>query len=132
MKLSILRLTAHLECSNIQKSLRFYRDALGFKVVCRGKEHGLPSVVLRNGEAHIGLFQTNDKKAYEKRKVGGGHYQFHMYFEVKSLERLFPALKRKWESNIGDRIIETSHGMKELVAQDPEGYQVTLAEKKSG
>jgi predicted enzyme related to lactoylglutathione lyase len=113
----------------MQKNLEFYRDALGFTPFLSGEENGGTWVVMKNGNAQLGLFQADDLDAYQKRRIDGGHYQFLLYFEVKDLDRVLTQLKPKWPDNIGDEIRERPYGMRELVARDPEGYQITLAQK---
>jgi len=127
--MKICTLTPNLECADMQKNLTFYRDALGFTVFIIGEEDGKPWVVMRNGDMQLGLFQTDALGAYQKRKVDGGHYQFLLYIEVENLDKVFAELKLKWPDNIGHEIKVMPYGMRELVAQDPEGYQITLAER---
>jgi catechol 2,3-dioxygenase len=47
----------HLRVADLDRSLRFYREALGFGVTADGREHGLDMVLLAAGDYHhhIGL-----------------------------------------------------------------------------
>jgi len=132
MSISIRTLTPNLECADMQKNQQFYQNALGFTTFLSDEENDRTWVVMKNGSTQLGLFQTDDPDAYRKRKVDGGHYQFLMYFEVKDLNQVLAELKPKWPDNIGDEIKEMPYGMRELVAEDLEGYQITLAQKASG
>ena len=113
----------HLKVSNIEKSLEFYRDLLGFKITQR---MGDSAVFLSAGgyHHHIALNTWNSAGAGRASKDGVG--LFHaaiLYPERIDLARIFRRLQKKgYPLNCA-----ADHGVSEaLYLDDPDGNGIEL------
>jgi len=113
----------HLTVSDIDRSLKFYRDMLGFEIT---SFYGDSAVFLSAGgyHHHIGLNTWNGKGAQPPSKGTTGLYHFAiLYPNRKELARV---VKRLYELNYP---IEgaSDHGVSEAVyLRDPDGNGVEL------
>ena len=113
----------HLTVSDLQKSLSFYRDLLGFEITTN---YGDTAVFLSAGgyHHHIGLNIWNGKGAPPPPPGTTGLYHFAiLYPNRKELARV---LKRLYEKNYP---IEgaSDHGVSEAIyLRDPDGNGVEL------
>ncbi len=113
----------HLTVSDLEKSLAFYRDLLGFEITTY---YGDSAVFLSAGgyHHHIGLNTWNGKGAPQPERGTTGLYHFAiLYPERKELARV---LKRLYEKNYP---IEgaSDHGVSEAIyLRDPDGNGVEL------
>lgn len=113
----------HLTVSDLQKSLSFYRDLLGFEITAY---YGNSAVFLSAGgyHHHIGLNTWNGKDAAPPPPGHTGMYHFAiLYPNRKELARV---LKRLYEKNYP---IEgaSDHGVSESIyLRDPDGNGVEL------
>lgn len=113
----------HLTVSDIQKSLKFYRDVLGFEVT---QYYGDSAVFLSAGgyHHHIGLNTWNGKGASRAPAGHTGLYHFAILFP--SRKELARIVKRLYELNYK---IEgaSDHGVSESIyVTDPDGNGVEL------
>jgi len=113
----------HLTVSDLQKSLSFYRDLLGFEITTN---YGDSAVFLSAGgyHHHIGLNTWNGKGATPPPQGHTGLYHFAILYP--SRRELARFLKRLYEKNYP---IEgaSDHGVSEAIyLRDPDGNGVEL------
>ena len=112
--------------NDIQKSLTWYRDGLGFYVAERWEEGGkLNGVMLKAGSVSFGLSQDDFSKGRDRVKGVG----FRLYGEsTQDIDALAARLKA-----VGGKIIEGPGDKWEsysFTAKDPDGYRITLSRTK--
>jgi catechol 2,3-dioxygenase-like lactoylglutathione lyase family enzyme len=123
------KLTPNLIVSNVERSLAFYRDVLGFAVAFTVPEASpLIFAAVQSGPVEIFLnapeAATAEYPAFTDRPIGG---TFTLFIEVEGIRTMHDALK--------DRVkivmpIETKwYGMTEFAFEDPDGYLITYAER---
>lgn len=113
----------HLTVSNLDKSLEFYRDVLGFEITAW---YGKSAVFLSAGNYHhhIGLNTWAGPNAAPPPKGHTGLYHFAIAYPDR--KELAKAFKRLWEANYP---IEgaSDHGVSESIyIADPDGNGVEL------
>lgn len=113
----------HLTVANLDKSLAFYRDILGFQVTARFNSS---AVFLSSGtyHHHIGLNTWAGENATPPPPGHTGLYHFAILYP--SREDLARAFKKIWESNYP---IEgaSDHGVSESIyLKDPDGNGIEL------
>lgn len=124
------KLTANLVVADVERSLAFYRDVLGFSVtatvpdagpfVFAWVESGGVSVMLNAREA-----AEEEYPAFAGRPVGG---TLTLFVNVAGIRDAWTALK--------DRVtvvmpLETKwYGVTEFAFEDPDGYIITFAERE--
>ena len=125
-------LTPNLVVSNVDRSVSFYRDVLGFMVETAVPEQP-PYVfaLLKSGDVQIFLNSretaATEYPAFTNRAIGGTLTLFIDVAGVRSLHeslkervRIVMPLEKKW------------YGLTEFACQDPDGYIITFAERESG
>ncbi len=113
----------HLKVSNLEQSLNFYRDLLGFEVTTM---YGDQAAFLSAGgyHHHIGLNTWNSKDAPAAPRYGVGLYHTAIVFPTrKDLAVIFDRLQRAQYPFTGT----SDHGVSEaLYLDDPDGNGVEL------
>lgn len=124
-------LVPELSCSDLQTSLAFYTDKLGFEVMHGRPENGFAYIAL--GKAQIMLEQSNGFwSTGELQKPFGRGINFQIL--VNDVEQLyervvsqsipiFANLETSWY-----RIDQSEHGQREFLLQDPDGYLLRFSE----
>ena len=128
-KLSSTRLTPNLIVSDVEASLRFYEDVLGFdRSMTVPKQSPFAFASVTNGPVKI-FFTARSTATKEETQMsdlalGGGNIMFIEVVGVDTLhERIAPlvkvvmSLRTQW------------FGMREFAIQDPDGYVITFAER---
>jgi uncharacterized glyoxalase superfamily protein PhnB len=108
--------------SDLQQSLAWYRDGLGFYISERWEEEGrLLGVMLKAGDCQLGLSQDDFAKGRDRTKGVG----FRLWCETgQDLDALAERLRKA-----GGTIVEEpgkrwdSYG---FTAQDPDGFKITI------
>lgn len=113
----------HLKVSNLERSLQFYRDALGFSVTQR---YGTEAVFLSAGgyHHHIGLNTWESKGA--SPPLGRATGLFHVAFLYPTRRDLAVALRRLQQAGVS---LEgaADHGVSEaLYLRDPDDNGIEL------
>ncbi len=109
---------------DIQKSLAWYRDVLGFGVEERWEQEGkLAGVMVRAGDVRFMLGQDDWKKGRDRKKGEG----FRLYCETKQdVDALAKKIKAK-----GGTLDEEPHddpwGVRDFTLTDPDGFKLTIA-----
>jgi len=125
----ITKLTPNLIVSNVEQSMAFYRDVLGFSIVTTVPDappyvfaiatYGEVQVFFNSVEA-----ATEEYPAFRNLPIGG---TLTLFFEVTEIEtayatlapsvRVVMPLEKKW------------YGMTEFAFLDPDGYVITYAQR---
>ncbi len=124
--LQLGELMVALTADDVERSLRFYEEGLGFKVDERMEEDGkLLGVMLSAGAFHLGLSQDDWSKGSDRKKGIG----FRMF--VDSGDHDLDALAKRFRDNgvEVDGPKTESWGERALTVVDPDGFKLTLNRK---
>jgi lactoylglutathione lyase len=129
MPYDLRKLTPNLIVSNVERSLAFYRDVLGFSV-----EHTVPdaspyvfaSVV--SGPVEIFLNAPDpaiaEYPAFKGRPIGG---TLTLFIETADIARAHESLKDRVK--IVMPLEKKWYGVTEFAFEDPDGYLITFAQR---
>jgi uncharacterized glyoxalase superfamily protein PhnB len=126
------KLTPNLLVANVERSLAFYVDTLGF---ARGMtvpdESPLVFASVTSGAVEIFLNDAatavKDYPAFAGRPLGATGT---MFIEVEGVDALHDRLKASVK--IVMPIVTQFYGLREFAIEDPDGYVITLAERVPG
>ena len=124
--LRLRSITPNYTVNDLQRSLAFYRDGLGFFLSERWEEGGeLRGVMLKAGDCHLGLSQDDFSKGRDRPKGVGFRIWCETYQDVDAIaERL---------KKFGGSIIEgpgeqwDTYG---FTAEDPDGFKVSIGKAR--
>lgn len=122
------KLTPNLVVSNVEKSVAFYRDVLGFTLAATVPEAS-PYVfaIVQSGGVEVFLNAPEpaiaEYPAFAGKPIGG---TLTLYIEVKGIRSLYDALR--WRTRIVTPLEKKFYGVTEFVIQDPDGYLITFGE----
>jgi len=121
--LRLRTLTPALTAGDLERSLRFYVDALGFTIDERWEEEGeLRGVMLLAGTCHIGLSQDDWAKGRDRTKGIG----FRIFAETaQDLDDLAERLREHGVEPDGPKT--EPWGERTLTVTDPDGFKLTLS-----
>jgi lactoylglutathione lyase len=112
--------------SDIQRSLAWYRDGLGFFVSERWENAGqLEGVMLKAGGCHLGLSQDDFSKGRDRIKGVGFRIWCETFQDIDALASRLRAF--------GGKIVEepsTRWDAYSFTAEDPDGFKITFAKAK--
>jgi lactoylglutathione lyase len=125
--LRLRSITPTFTVNDLQKSLAWYRDGLGFFVSERWEESGrLQGVMLKAGSCHLGLSQDDFARGRDRLKGVG----LRIWCETfQDIDAIAARLKK-----FGGTIVEEPGNRWEtysFTAQDPDGFKITVAKAKS-
>ena len=114
-----------LMCADVQASIRFYTDTLGFTVTGRDDDVGASGfAALANGKAHLML--ASGTYVPTAQKVGGQYPQSNYYFYVDDAQALRQAVvDRGWEAT---ECVKRFYGLLEFEVVDPDGHVLLFGE----
>jgi len=124
------KLTPNLVVADIERSLAFYRDVLGFTVETTVPD-AAPFVfaIVRSGAVEIFLNAPQpalaEYPALAGRPIGG---TLTLFIEVKGIDQSYDALKDR--ATVVMPLETKWYGMTEFAIADPDGYLITFAERK--
>lgn len=124
--LELGELMVALTADDVERSLRFYADGLGFTVGERMEKDGkLLGVMLVAGACHLGLSQDDWGKGRDRKKGIG----FRMF--VDTMDQDLEALAARFRDNgvEVDGPKDESWGARALTVEDPDGFKLTLNRK---
>jgi catechol 2,3-dioxygenase-like lactoylglutathione lyase family enzyme len=123
------KLTPNLVVSNVERSIRFYRDVLGFTVtatvpdaapyVFASVQSGAVEIFLNAPEPAIAEYP-----AFKDRPLGG---TLTMFIEVAGVRQAHETLKDRVK--IVMPLEHKWYGLTEFAFEDPDGYLITFAER---
>ena len=120
-------ITANIGVNNVNETVQFYTEKLGFDLVMSNPESGdLIWAMVSNGHVFL-MFQDNDslKEEYpELQATGQGCITF--YVKIKDMAQLYDQLKN--DAMIVKPLAATPYGVEELAIRDNNGYILTIAE----
>ena len=121
--LRLRNLSPALTVDDLERSLAFYVDALGFTVEERWEEEGkLQGVMLLAGTCRLGLSQDDWKKGRDRQKGVG----FRLYAETaQDLDALGARLREHGVEPDGPKV--EPWGNRALTVEDPDGFKLTLS-----
>ena len=114
-----------LMCADVQASIRFYTDILGFEVTGRDDDVGASGfAALANGKARLMLASGN--YVPPAAKVDGQYPQSNYYFYVEDAEALRQAVvDRGWQATTCEKRF---YGLLEFEVVDPDGHILLFGE----
>lgn len=114
-----------LTVDDLQRSLAFYVDGLGFTIKERWERDGeLRGVMLVAGRCELSLTQDDWAKGRDRVKGVG----FRLYAETaQDLDAMAERLRARGIAADGPR--DTSWGARVLNVTDPDGFQMTLTQE---
>lgn len=120
--LRLRALAPSLTVDDLERSLRFYVDALGFTVKERWEKDGkILGVMLVAGSCELGLGQDDWAKGRDRKKGVG----FRLYAETaQDLDALAQRLRQHGVEVDGPK--DSSWGPRILSVVDPDGFALTL------
>ena len=125
----VKKLTPNLVVSNVERSVAFYCDVLGFALTQKVPDQSpLVFATVQSGDVEIFLNAPEpaiaEYPAFKSRPIGG---TLTLFMEVEGIKSLHEALagrvtvvmplERKW------------YGVTEFAIVDPDGYVITFAER---
>jgi uncharacterized glyoxalase superfamily protein PhnB len=122
-RLQVKTLSPTLTVDDLQKSVAFV-EALGFAIEERWEDKGqLLGVMLRAGEAHIGLSQDDWKKGRDRRKGEG----VRLYLDTtQDIDTLADAAKKAGVT-LDAEPHDTPWGSRAFEVTEPSGFKLTIA-----
>ena len=128
-KLSVTKLTPNLIVSNVERSLAFYEDVLGFARGMTVPDQS-PFAFASVASGPIEIF-FNDRSTVTKESpqmaglaFGGGNT---MFIEVTGVDGLHEQIKAR--AKVIMPLITQWYGLREFAIEDPDGYVITFAER---
>ena len=115
--------TPSFTVDDLEASVRFYVDGLGFTVHDRWEDDGkLLGVMLVAGTAHLGLSQDDWAKGRDRQKGVG----CRVWAETaQDLDALAARMREHGIEPVGPKT--ESWGSRTLAVTDPDGFQITFA-----
>jgi catechol 2,3-dioxygenase-like lactoylglutathione lyase family enzyme len=124
------KLTPNLVVADVERSLAFYRDVLGFEMQFSVPD--MPPYVfaaVRSGPVEIFLNAPEpaiaEYPAFKDRPIGG---TLTLFIEVAGVRTLHDALRDR--VNIVLPLETKWYGLTEFAIADPDGYLITFAERE--
>jgi len=129
MPYTLSKLTPNLIVSNVERSLAFYRDVLGFSVDITVPDQS-PYVFasVRSGAVEIFLNAPEpaltEYPAFKGRPIGG---TLTLFIEVTDIGHVYESLGAR--VNVTMPLEKKWYGVTEFAFEDPDGYVITFAER---
>src|ERR1700738_2272065 len=123
------KLTPNLVVANVERSLAFYVDTLGFS---RGMTvpEASPFVFASATSGAVEIFFNDAAAAIKEYPVFAGRpigATATLFIEVQGVDALHDTLKSRVK--IVMPIVTQFYGMREFAIEDPDGYVITFAER---
>lgn len=110
--------------ANLERSVAWYADTLGFEVVQRHEREGrLIAVSLRAGSVRILLTQDDGAKGLERVKGEGMSLQFTTH---QNADALATAIKGRGVT-LDTEPVTAPHGARIFRLRDPDGFRLTIS-----
>ena len=107
--------------SDVERSVRFYRDALGFEVKTRYPNAAFLKIPGTPDDHHLGLFEQTGVPRPDERVAR----MYHSAWEVGEITDLVSARQRLIE--VGALVGSSDHGVSlSLYAKDPDGLEFEI------
>ncbi len=129
MTLDVRGLTPLLQVYDMPRSVRFYRDVLGFEVVSTSPvlgEDRFHWALLRLGDAELMLntaYEFDDERPAEPDQLRtAAHNDTGLYIGCPDVDAAYKELLNKGAA-VKEPVV-TGYGMKQMYLHDPDGYVV--------
>lgn len=107
--------------SDVERSVRFYRDVLGFEVKTQGGKAAFLRIAGSGDDHNLGLFEQTGVREPDERVAR----MYHSAWEVGELADLYRARRRLME--VGSLVGMSDHGVSlSLYAKDPDGLEFEI------
>jgi catechol 2,3-dioxygenase-like lactoylglutathione lyase family enzyme len=126
-----MKLEPMIYSTNLEESIRFYRDVLGFEVEEYYPNQESPTwVCIRIGDDYLGIGKTFSDIHHKlhPRGVDGSGVQF--YISVENVDEQYEKYRSKLE--IIDEIENKPWGGREFTFKDPDGYLISFCAEQVG
>jgi catechol 2,3-dioxygenase-like lactoylglutathione lyase family enzyme len=128
MPYELKKLTANLVVSNVERTLAFYRDVLGFTVgatVPDASPYVFATVQSGGVEIFLNAHESAaaEYPAFKDRPIGGS---LTLFIEVTAIEQAYEGLRSKVK--VVMPLEKKWYGVTEFAFEDPDGYVITFAE----
>jgi uncharacterized glyoxalase superfamily protein PhnB len=123
----IKSMTPNLMVQDVNKSIDFYRDVLGFEVIATVPDSGkFDWAWMKHGTVEL-MVQTmpslvQDLPEFKGKPIGATQT---LYTKVEDVKKLFEQIKGR--ANVVLGLKTTFYGMEEFSIKDPDGYLITFA-----
>jgi len=113
---------------NIERSLAWYRDVMGFTVGRRWEEKGqLMGVELKAGPVTFMIGQDDWSKGRHRVKGAG----FRVYCDTRQdIDRLAEGIKARGGSLLQEPRDDEEWGARSFAVQDPDGFKITISKDR--
>jgi catechol 2,3-dioxygenase-like lactoylglutathione lyase family enzyme len=119
----ITSVVAQLRTNDLERTIRFYTEYLGFDVDFRYEDF-YAGVRAGNSVVHLKLDDSDDPSIdYVKQR---GH--FHLYLETPDAAAAANAIEKKGIELV-DKVHETAWGTKEFVVEDDQGHTIYYGQR---
>ena len=116
----------HLKVSNLDRSLRFYRDALGLTVTADGRPAGLPAVFLAAGDYHSHIALNTFDSEGGAPPPPGHTGLYHVALLYPDRHELARAVKRLQEHHVEIGHASDHGATVSVYLDDPDGNGIEL------
>ena len=124
--LRLRSITPSFTVNDLQRSLAFYRDGLGFFVSERWEEGGqLLGLMLKAGACHLNLSQDDFSKGRDRPKGVGFRIWCDTFQDVDAVAERLKAFGGIIIEGPGERWDSYS-----FTAEDPDGFKITIGKAK--
>ena len=126
------KLTPNLLVSNVERSLAFYVDVLGFERGMTVPEQS-PFVFASLTSGAVEIFVNDAATAVKEYPAFGGKpigATGTMYIEVDSIDALHDRIRGRVK--VAMAMTTQFYGMREFAIEDPDGYVITFAQRVGG
>jgi lactoylglutathione lyase len=131
MPYELNKLTPNLVVANVERSMAFYRDVLGFAVQATVPE--APPFVfaaVQSGVVEIFLNALDaaaaEYPAFKERTIGG---TLTLFIDVTGIAAVYASLQNKVK--VVMPLEKKWYGVTEFAFEDPDGYLITFAERSA-
>ena len=128
-KLNLRSVSPSFTVSDVEKSLAWYRDVMGFEVVKRWEEEGkLMGVEMSAGPTIFMIGQDDWKKGRDREKGAG----FRLYCDTdQDVDELAKGIKARGGKLLDEPRDEEEWGSRIFSVEDPDGFKMTIARRKT-
>jgi predicted lactoylglutathione lyase len=125
--LRLRSITPNFTVNDLEQSVAWYQDGLGFFVSERWEEGGkLQGVMLKAGSCHLGLSQDDFSRGKDRLKGVGFRIWCETFQDIDAIAARLKKFGGTIVEELGNRWDTYS-----FTAQDPDGFRITVAKAKS-
>ena len=131
MTVALKKLTPNLMVEDVNETVAFYKDVLGFALLASVPEEGQFNwAMMKHGGVEI-MFQsraslTGDVPQFEGKAIGGS---LTLYIDVEDIKGLYANLQNR--VTLLHDMATTFYGTREFTIQDCNGYILTFAQAET-